>query len=308
MLTTLATLAGLALAQQTDTTVPVRAGARLEVNNFGGEIAVKTWSKSAVRIAASHSSRDRIIVDASDQVVRVKSEGRRGPSQVVDYDITVPAAMALALSGVYTDISVEGTEGEITAETVQGTVKVSGGSGNVSLKSVQGDVTLEKARGRIDLSSVNETIKASQISGDISAETVNGDISLVQIESGNTEATTVNGDVMYDGTIKDGGRYRFSTHDGDLRVSIPEKSSVSVSVSTFDGDFSACFPVQLVGPKTKHRFTLTIGSGSARLELESFNGDIRLCRPGQLAKDKDWRAKNNDWDKNKDHDNDQEEE
>src|SRR6266487_4631148 len=278
MLTTLATLAGLALAQQTDTTVPVRAGARLEVNNFGGEIAVKTWSKSAVRIAASHSSRDRITIDASDQVVRVKSESRRGPSQVVDYEITVPAAMALALSGVYTDISVEGSQGEITAETVQGTVNVSGGVGTVSLKSVQGDVT---------------------------AETVNGDISLVQIESANTEATTVNGDVTYDGIIKDGGRYRFSTHDGDLRVSIPEKSSVSVSVSTFNGDFSACFPVQLTG-KTKHRFSFTIGSGSARLELESFNGDIRLCRPGQLGKDKDWRVKDKDWDK--DHDNDHEEE
>jgi len=129
MLTTLATLAGLALAQQTDTTVPVRAGARLEVNNFGGEIAVKTWSKSAVRIAASHSSRDHITVEASDQVVRVKSESRRGPSQVVDYEITVPAAMALALSGVYTDISVEGSQGEITAETVQGAIKVSGAPG-----------------------------------------------------------------------------------------------------------------------------------------------------------------------------------
>lgn len=301
MLTTLATLASLALAQQTDTTVPVRAGARLEVNNFGGEITVKTWSKSAVRVVASHSSRDHITIESSDLVVRVKSEGRRGPSQVVDYEITVPAAMALALSGVYTDISVEGSQGEITAETVQGTVKVSGGVGNVSLKSVQGDVTLEKARGRIELNSVNETIKASQISGDLSAETVNGDISLVQIESDNAEANTVNGDVVYDGTIKDGGRYRFSTHDGDLRVSVPEKANVSVSVSTFDGDFSACFPVQLVGSKTRHRFTLTIGSGSARLELESFNGDIKLCRPGQLARDQDR-------DHNKNHDQDQEEE
>src|SRR5207244_7209721 len=165
MLTTLATLATLALAQQTDTTVPVRAGARLEVNNFGGEIAVKAWNRSAVRITASHSSRDRITIDASDQFVRVKSQGRRGPSQVVDYAITVPTSMALALSGVYTDISVEGVQGEITAETVEGAVKVSGGAGNVSLKSVQGEVTLEKARGRIDLSSVNEAIKATAISG-----------------------------------------------------------------------------------------------------------------------------------------------
>src|SRR5947207_14068646 len=101
MLTTLATLAGLALAQQTDTTVPVREGARLEVNNFGGEIAVKTWSKSAVRIAASHSSRDRITIDASEQVVRGKSAGRRGPSQVVAHELTVPAASALALPAGY---------------------------------------------------------------------------------------------------------------------------------------------------------------------------------------------------------------
>jgi DUF4097 and DUF4098 domain-containing protein YvlB len=298
MLMTLASLAGLVLAQQTDTTVPVRAGARLEVNNFGGEITIKTWTKSAVRITASHSSRDHILVEASDQLVHVKSEGRRGPSQVVDYDITVPATIALELSGVYTDISVDGSQGEISAETVEGSVKVSGGAGNVSLKSVQGEVTLEKARGRIDLNTVNEAIKATGVSGDLSVETVNGDITLSQVESANTEANTVNGDIIYDGTIKDGGRYRFSTHDGDLRVSVPDKANVSVSVSTFDGDFSACFPVQLTG-KTKHRFSFTIGSGSARLELESFNGDIRLCRPGQLAKDKDR-------DKDEDHD-DQEE-
>jgi hypothetical protein len=286
-MTTLTTLAALALAspvQQTDTTLPVRSGARLEVNNFGGEIAVKTWSRNAVRIAASHSSRDHITILASDQAVRVKSEGPRGPAQMVDYTITVPGWMALNLSGVYTDIKVDGAQNEVSAETVQGEVTVLGGSGTVSLKSVQGSVTLEKARGRIDLNTVNEAIKATDVSGDISAETVNGDITLQQIESANTEASTVNGDVTYDGTIKDAGRYRFSTHDGDLRISIPEKASVSVSVSTFNGEFNACFPVQLTG-KTRHRFSFTIGSGSARLEVESFDGNIKLCRPGQVSKD-----------------------
>src|SRR6059036_1020206 len=286
MLTTLATLAALALTQQTDTTVPVRAGARLEVHNYGGEIAVKTWSRNAVRVVADHSSRDRISVDASEQVVRVKTEpGRRGPSQI-DYAVTVPAWMALNLSGVYTDIKVDGAQNEITAETVQGEVTVLGGSGNVSLKSVMGAVTLEKARGRIDLSSVNEEIRATDVSGDITAETVNGDITLIQIESANAEANTVNGDITYDGTIKDGGRYRFGTHDGDVRVAVPEKANVSVSVSTFNGDFSTCLPVTVQG-KTRHRFNFTLGSGSARLEVESFGGDIRICPSGQLFKDKD---------------------
>src|SRR5256886_14907431 len=95
MLTTLATLAALALTQQTDTTVQVRLGARLEISNFGGEIAVKTWSRNAVRVVAEHSSRDRIRVDASDQVVHVKTEpGRRGPPPI-DYAVTVPAWRAL---------------------------------------------------------------------------------------------------------------------------------------------------------------------------------------------------------------------
>src|SRR5256712_6066699 len=179
MLTTLATRGARGAAQ--DPTAPPRggAGARLEISNFGGEIAVKTWSRNAVRVVAEHSSRDRISVDASDQVVRVKTEaGRRGPSQI-DYAVTVPAWMALNLSGVYTDIKVDGAQNEITAETVQGEGTVLGGSGNVSLKSVMGAVTLEKARGRIDLSSVNEEIRATEGSGDLTAETVNGDIALI---------------------------------------------------------------------------------------------------------------------------------
>src|SRR5436853_7935114 len=108
MLTTLATLAALALMQQTDTTVPVRAGARLEISNFGGEIAVKTWNRNAVRVMAEHSSRDRIRVDASGQVVRVKTEaGRRGPAQI-DYAVTVPAWMARQLAGVDPDRAGDG--------------------------------------------------------------------------------------------------------------------------------------------------------------------------------------------------------
>ena len=287
MLTTLMALTALAArpAQQADTTVPVRSGARLEVNNFGGEIAVKTWARNAVRVEASHSSRDQVRIDATEQLVSVKSEGRRGPSRMVDYTITVPPWMGLSLSGVYTDIKVDGAQNEVTAETVQGEVTVVGGSGNISLHSVQGAVTLEKARGRIDLNSVNEDIKGTDIAGDISAETVNGSVTLEQIESANVEATTVNGDIAYDGTVKDGGRYRFSTHNGGLEIAVPEKANVTVAVSTFNGEFNACFPVQLTR-KTKHRFDFTLGSGSARLELESFDGDIKLCRPGQFHQEK----------------------
>ncbi|HEX9279281.1 MAG TPA: DUF4097 family beta strand repeat-containing protein [Gemmatimonadales bacterium] len=274
-------LAALAALQQTDTTFAVRPGSRLEINNFGGEIAVRAWDRSEVRLHAEHSSRDRIEVSADGQVVTVKASNRRGPPQSVDYDITVPKGMALTLSGLYTDIKVTGVDAEISAETVQGEITVSGGSGYVSLKSVQGAVTLEGCRGRIEVSSVNEGVTVRGCNGDINAETVNGDIELTGIESSAVDASTVNGDITYEGALRDAGRYRLSTHDGDINVTIPARSNASVTVATLNGDFEACFPVQLTGMTPRHRFTITLGTGSAKVELESFNGDIKLRQPSQ---------------------------
>jgi putative adhesin len=294
MLMTLATLAGLALAQETDTTFAVRPGMRLDVNNFGGEIVVRAGADNRVRIQASHSSRDRVSISVGGSQISVRSEGRRGPSQMVDYDITVPKWMAVSLSGVYTDITIEGTESTVAAETVEGDVSLTGGSGTVTLKSVEGGITIDGSHGNVDANSVEGEIRITGATGDIVAETVEGDIVLERIESASIETNTVDGDITYDGTIKDGGRYRFATHDGDLTIGIPERSNVTVTVSTFEGEFDACFPVNLTETH-KHRFSFTIGSGSARLELESFDGDIKLCRPGEAGRESH-RTRNHDKD------------
>ena len=62
-----------------------------------------------------------------------------------------------------------------------------------------------------------------------------------------------------------------------LRVS--DRISATVSVSTFSGEFESDFPVQLTGTK-KRRFTFTLGGGSARVDLESFDGTTALRRAG----------------------------
>ena len=283
MFTTLAAVATLALGQQTDTTVTVRPGMRLDVDNFGGGITVKTWSQNSVRVQADHSSREQIEVAAGMSTVSVKASSRRGVPSTVDYTITAPAWMELNLHGTYTDIEVDGSQAAVTAETVNGEVKVRGGTGQVSLKSVQGQVTLENAKGHIDVGTVNEGVTLRNVSGDISVETVSGEVTLEGIESASVEVSTTNGDLQYDGTIKDGGRYSFATTNGDVTVSVPERANLTVTVSTFNGDFDSSFPVNVTST-TKHRFSFTIGSGSAHLEIESFNGDIRLRRPGQVQR------------------------
>ncbi len=274
------TVAVLAGATHTDTTFAVKPGARLELSNFGGTIAVTTWTKNAVRVIAEHSSRVEIQVEGSGPSLSIDAVHWRGVPTTVDYQVTVPRWMALDLSGVSTDISVENAEGEVQIESVQGEVSVTGGTKLISASSVEGEVTIRGASGRIESSSVNGSVRIERSTGPVVASSVNGDITLTGIDSEEVEASTINGTVSYDGTIRDIGSYRFSTHNGDVVVTVPERANATVSVATFSGEFSSAFPIQLSDTRHGRRFNFTLGKGGARIELESFQGGIRLRRPG----------------------------
>ena len=275
-----AALAALTLIQQIDSTVPVERGQRLEVDLFAGDVDVKTWSKNAVRIVADPDGRGRVEIERSATSLSVRTTGRRGPPPTTDIAITVPAWMALDISGVYTDITIAGARGPISAETVQGDVSAEGGEGLVSGKSVQGGVSVTGAKGRIEANSVNADVEVRRSSGEISTETVNGGIDLVGTDATTLTATSVNGDLNYDGPLHSGGRYALSTHNGDITVTVAEGASAAVSVSTFNGEFESDFPVTLTETRKGKRFNFTIGSGSAQVTLESFQGTISLVRPG----------------------------
>lgn len=295
MLTTLAaiTMAALAFQGQTDTTVAVPAGASLSVNNFGGAIIVRGWNQNSVKVHAEHSRRGRVEVSVVGSTVTVKAGTRQGAPSVVDMEITVPEAMALSLGGTYAEITVEGVTGPIRAETVEGEVNVRGGKGNITLSSIQGSVSLADASGRIELTSVNEDIHASNVTGEIKIEATNGEVTMTGIRSSSVEAATINGDVVYDGTINDGGSYSFTSHNGDITVTVPERANVTITGATANGDIDASFPLPLTST-IKRRWNFKLGTGSARLEVESFQGDIRLRRPGEVEVDRRERGKNHD--------------
>ena len=272
----------LALAQQTDTTLAVRQGMRLDVENFGGEILVRAWAQDRVRIQASHSSRDRIDVVAGASVIRVEAESRHGPAHLVEYQISLPAWMAVELSGVSTDVRVEGTRAAVRVETVEGEVTVTGGADDVSIQSVEGAVTVTGARARVEARSVDGDVRLVDIVGDVMAETVDGSVVIQNAQATDVDANTVDGDIYYIGTIRDGGRYILSTHDGTIAIGMPDGANAAVSVASFDGEFDASFPVQLRNATPGRRFSFTIGTGSARVELETFSGQVLLRRPGEV--------------------------
>jgi DUF4097 and DUF4098 domain-containing protein YvlB len=271
----------MAMQQQTDTTFSVRPGSRIEVETFGGSITVRSWNRNDVRVQAQHGRRDVIDIDARGSSVRIEAEGHMGVAKDVRFTLSVPRNSHIEASGVQTDIDVEGVSGDVDAETVQGSIRVVGGT-RLKLESVEGDLNISGARGRVDASTVNRGIRVTDVEGDLSLETVNGPIVVQKVRSSNVDAATVNGRIVYDGTLRDGGDYSLATHNGPIWVVVPNGTNASVSVSTFNGELDTTFQIpNFQSNATRRSFNFVLGSGRARLDLETFGGDINLRRPGE---------------------------
>lgn len=268
-------------APKTDETVAVQRGGRLTINNFAGEVIIHTWDKDSVHVVARHQSRTQVNIRPNAAGLSIQASGTRGPQGSVDYDITAPAWMPIRVEGTYNFVTMEGVQGEVYANTVRGDIVIKGGTGVITAKSVEGEVQVEGARGKVNVSSVNEKIRITDTSGEITAESINGAITMTGIESKSVEASTVNGNIIYEGKLADGGRYNFSTHNGDVGLGVPETANATFTIRTYNGGFSTDLPLPNVKGtdfQRGRRFVTTLGNGSADVYLETFGGAIRVKR------------------------------
>ncbi len=273
MLLLIAALAG-AVFQDSDTTVAVRPGSRLSLDNFDGSVTITTWTRNSIRVQGTHDDDTRVDVDVTGTTVRVRGRSRYGPPEVA-YHLTVPADMNLEISTHSGDIDIDGIKGEVQAQTVEGRIKVNGGTSRVSLSSVEGEVTLNNASGRITISSVDGDVTVSGARGDLQISAVDGAVRLDGLDASGVDVSTVDGEIEFSGAFQCNGRYRLNSHDGDVTVTVPTLDA-AVSVVTYEGDFDSDFEVTINGTRNRKRLDFTVGKGCARVELESFDGSVRL--------------------------------
>ncbi|HEX2166531.1 MAG TPA: DUF4097 family beta strand repeat-containing protein [Longimicrobiales bacterium] len=262
--------------QQMDTTFAVRPGGELNVDVMNGTITINTWDRDAMRVHASGSARD-VDIDHDGAEVDIDVESRGIPRSVT-LEITVPRSYSVAVDGLNIAVIVENLRGSAAIENVEGAIVVRGVTGDVKVESVSGSVTIENVRGALSVATVNQAIRITGSRGTIEAETVNGSIVMRRVDSADVEASTINGLVEYLGTVHDGGSYFLGTHNGRITMGIPAQANASVAVDTQNGRVQSEFAVR-VGGNGQRDFSFTVGSGSARVELESYNGTINLVRP-----------------------------
>ncbi len=270
----------LSLVQQTDTVFAADDATRLEVDSPGGSIVIGVWDRDEIRVQAEHSTRTFVEIRRRGQRIRVEAEARRGPANIVDFVITVPRNFNVEADGMYTDITIEGVNGEVEASSLRGEVTVRGGRGVVKAESVQGRVLVEGAQGRIELESAANELRVRNSSGDIVAESAGGSIILENITATSVDVGTVGGRVFYDGTFARGGTYFFGSHGGTVTLSVPDGTNASMMLATVHGTITS----NLAGAPQRfekgQRNSFQVGTGGAIVEVETFGGRIRVMRKG----------------------------
>jgi len=276
LFTTTLAAAVLLTGSNADTTLTVAKGTRLSVNNHAGRVTVTGWNRNDVQVRwTSEDDEADIRVEYSGGEVRVAQRMRHGPTEI-DLTINAPAWMAVSLQGIETPITVSGIAAPIKARSVEGDVAVDGGTDNVDLSSVDGDIRASGVRGNLDIQAVDGHVTVQDLVGAVNVQGVDGDVRLEGITSSSIRVNTVDGDILFHGAIAANGNYGFKTHDGNISIQPVGGLNATVSVSTWDGEFESAMPVTISGSQEGKRFSFTVGTGSARIDLEAFDGLIRL--------------------------------
>lgn len=265
-----------AMPQRIDTAVAVARGAKLHVEAQAGSVVVDTWKRDEVRVTADRPS-DAVDVHYGGGEVSVETD-RGGES--VDYRITVPEWMDVHIETLSSGVRVDGAGGEVVVSSTEGGIHVDGGRRFVSLTSVSGAIEVSDARARVQAQTLNDGITLRAVTGDVGARTVNGSITMSDVNSTNIRASTVDGAISFHGSIRPSGFYRLSSHNGRVSVFVSRLPDATISVTSFNGAFDTDFPLRLTSMSEGRHMTFTVGTGSARLELDSFNGAVALKRAG----------------------------
>jgi hypothetical protein len=262
--------------QAQDTVLAVNRGDRVVLEGISGVIAITAWDRSELEVRST-TGNTPLAVRRTGATLQVEPDGARR-RRSLDAVIRVPAWMDVEVGGSALDLNVTGIDGALRVANVSGDVQIRDAGGAVDVRSIRGEVVVVGARGAVRASSQADDVTLRRIVGSVEAHSGDGDIILDQIESMSVRAEAQDGDIVFSGAIGTGGEYRFYLHDGDVLLEVPADVSARVHVSTFDGEFTSDFPVRVESFSAGRQFDFVLGQGSALIEIEVFDGEIRLAR------------------------------
>jgi len=260
----------------TDTTLVLNRGDRVRVEGIIGSVEVRTWGRASIAVEEADAEGRAVGVRREGGQVLVGPGDRKGRSLAVALTLRVPAWAPVEIRSRELDVDVSGTASELVVHVVEGDIVAADVAGRLELSTVDGRVDIRGARGDVSARSHGDDVTLVQVEGTVDVESGDGDVRLEGVTASSVRARTLDGEIFFQGPLARGGTYWFSTHDGDAEVVLPAGAGARVRVSTFDGEFMSDFPVTLERYGGGGVFEFTLGDGGASLEIQVFDGEIRL--------------------------------
>ncbi len=262
----------------TDTIVSVRRGDIIVIENFSGDLDVRTWDRSEVSIEFEVRRGAPFDIDRVGGRIEVRVSNRKGRERHGSYVISVPAWLEVEIRGRELNVTVAGLNAGLDVTTRDGDISVRDHSGEVVARTLEGFLEVRRSSGRFDLTSLDDDVSLYDVGGEIYIDANDGDIELIDVDGRIVYANTVDGRIDFSGMIHPDGEYELVTHDGEISFAVQSDVEADVSVSTYDGEFETEFPIVLQRLESGKELSFELGGGGARVRLQAFDGAIRLMR------------------------------
>jgi hypothetical protein len=271
----------------------VEPGSRIVVRNEFGDIRIAGSNRNTVEaVATDHNSSQAVpvtITEASSGNKRVFTvspvESGRGFGQKADILLEVKLPHDVELAPIYL------LKGNISINDLDGGVRLRTDDGNITARRVGspggGLVEVFAGSGNVRLSNINGDVRVVAISSHIAVHCVKGDVA-ARVSSGHIEVSNIDGDVelnvssgtaFFTGAIHPERRYRLRTLSGEVSMGVPDSVGFTAVLTSYSGQLETDFQFandSQTPRRTNKRVIGKYGDGSGRIELDSFNGPVRL--------------------------------
>lgn len=292
-------------------TFKVGAHGSLDIFNLAGPIVVTGTAGDEIVLTAVKRVRggtgnpkahlDAIVIDIQETAgrVEVRTMARRTKqlSTWVDYNVQVPFGTSVSARSLAGDLKVTKVRGEVQLESANGTVEAIGATTLARVKTLSGDILIAD-------SGSAEGLSASTVSGRLIIKgvktrvlelaTISGDLVMANVACDRAQVRTVSGSMEFGGPLVKAGRYEFTTHAGDVRLTLSGTQGFELAAKTFSGDVHSDLPLTMAtlsppGGPERRDVRGTFGDGSALVIVKTFSGSVAIARAGEKtgkAKDK----------------------
>lgn len=265
-----------------DTTFRIARGTSIEIASNMRPVVLRTGPDNQLTVRGA-------TVETSGSTVEIGDDDffRGGDAPIT---VTVPSWATVEVDVMNAAITIAGAPARVLASTLNGSITSNGGTGVLELSTVAGAISVRGFRGeRLALETISGEILVDGATGALVAASVNQRIILRNIQSSRVEVETTNGRIEWSSPLNPAGRYTFATHNGEILLMLPTNTSARVRGEMFNGTFESELPATTTGLTSSRRnpaaflgqeFTATLGGGDATVNVETFNGSIRIRRVG----------------------------